>query len=111
MRKSIIATLGLAAGCVTAVAQPVQLPIDSSEKGTVYVKPNLSPTENSTHANGGTVGVVRPDGAGMYGGMDTSGALPTYSAGASTGGKTSFSAGAQSDGKTHGAKAGVTIKY
>jgi len=111
MRKSILATLGLAACCVTAGAEPLRVPIDNSDKGTVYVDPNLSSTENSANANGGTVGVMRPDGASAYGGVDTSSARPTYSVGASSGGKTSINAGAQSDGKTTGVKAGVTIKY
>ena len=86
--------------------------MESSEHGTLYVAPNLAPTETSARTNGATIGTQRPDGSGAYGGIDTSTPRPTYSLGASTGGSTSFSAGAHSDGKSNaGIKAGVTIKY
>ncbi|KGF78021.1 hypothetical protein IA69_33130, partial [Massilia sp. JS1662] len=78
----------------------------------IYVSPNLSPTEKSATANGGTLGVQNKDGSGAYGGVDTSNGRPNYSLGASTGGSVSFSAGAHSDGKDNkGVKAGVTIRY
>ena len=93
-------------------AEELKLPIDSDDKETVYVNPNLSSTENAVVTKGATVGVERPDGSGMYGGVDTSKERSTYSLGASTGGKRSYSAGAFSDGKNNaGVKAGVTIKY
>lgn len=112
MNRFLATFLGLTTICVGALAQPLKLPVDSSEKGTVYVTPNLSSTETSANTNGATVGVERPDGAGAYGGVDTSAPRRTYSAGASSGGSTSFSAGVQSDGKTNnGVKAGVTLKY
>ena len=93
-------------------AEPIKLPVDSDEKGSVYVAPNVNPTETSATVNGATVGVQRPDGSGTYIGTDTSTPRPTYSLGASTGGNVSFSGGVQSDGKaSNGVKAGVTIKY
>lgn len=93
-------------------AEPIKLPVDSDEKGSVYVAPNVNPTETSATVNGATVGVQRPDGSGTYIGTDTSTPRPTYSLGGSTGGNVSFSGGVQSDGKANnGVKAGVTIKY
>ena len=110
-RLSAVA-VALAATAALAHAQPVKLPLDSDDKGTVYVTPNVTPTEKSIDATGGTVGVQRPDGSGVYGGVDTATPRPTYSVGASTPGNVSYSAGVQSDGKTNnGVKAGVTIKY
>lgn len=112
MSRSILASLALAACSQGALAQPLRLPVESSEQGTLYVAPNLTPTETSARTNGATIGTQRPDGSGAYGGIDTSTPRPTYSLGASTGGSTSFSAGAHSDGKSNaGIKAGVTIKY
>jgi len=112
MNRSILASLGLAACCAGVLAQPLQVPVESSEQGTVYVSPNVSSTETSARTNGATLGVQRRDGSATYGGVDTSGTRPNYSLGGSTGGNTSFSAGAQSDGKSNtGVKAGVTIKY
>jgi hypothetical protein len=112
MRRVIIASLSWVACCVTAHAESLKLPVDSDDKGTVYVAPNVSSTETSAYTKGATVGVQRPDGAETYGGVDTSTPRPTYSLGGATGGSTSFSAGAQSDGKSNvGVKAGVTIKY
>jgi hypothetical protein len=112
MSKSIFTFLSLAACCAGAPAQPLKLPVESSDEGSIYVAPNVSPTETSARANGATIGTQRLDGSGAYGGIDTSGSRPTYSLGASTGGNTSFSAGAHSDGKSNaGIKAGVTIKY
>lgn len=112
MSRSILASLALAACSQGALAQPLRLPVESSEHGTLYVAPNLAPTETSARTNGATIGTQRPDGSGAYGGIDTSTPRPTYSLGASTGGSTSFSAGAHSDGKSNaGIKAGVTIKY
>jgi hypothetical protein len=112
MSRSILASLALAACSQGALAQPLRLPVESSEQGTLYVAPNLAPTETSARTNGATIGTQRPDGSGAYGGIDTSTPRPTYSLGASTGGSTSFSAGAHSDGKSNaGIKAGVTIKY
>ena len=109
-RHLLLVSLVLA-GAV-AFAEEVKLPVDHDDNGTVYVAPNLSPTEKSVDMNGASVGVQRPDGQAVYGGVDTSAPLPTYSAGASTGGNVSFSAGASSDGKKSNAvKAGVTIKY
>lgn len=95
-----------------AFAEPVKLPVESDDKGTVYVAPNVQSSERSAETKGATIGVEKQDGAGAYSGVDTSGERPAYSLGASTGGKTSFSAGATSDGKNNsGVKAGVTIKY
>ncbi len=100
-------------GPVPSLAEPVKVPLASDdEKGTLYVAPNVVSNETSAVTQGATVGVQRPDGAGMYGGMDTSTTRPTYSVGAKTGGDVSFSAGAESDGKDKKAvKAGITIKY
>jgi len=113
MRKLIlVTTLGLGAAGGAVHAEPVKVPVDNDEKGTVYVAPNVNPTETSATVKGGTVGVLRPDGSGTYIGTDTSMPRPTYSLGASTGGNLSFSGGVQSDGKSNnGVKAGVTIKY
>jgi hypothetical protein len=112
MNSPIVTALALIACCANAFAEPVKLPVESDDKGSVYVAPNVQSTERSAETNGMTVGVEKKDGAGAYGGVDTSGSRPSYSLGASTGGKTSFSAGATSDGKNNaGVKAGVTIKY
>ena len=112
--KTAAAAFVLITLCAAAsLAEPVKVPLASEEgKGTVYVAPNVTSTETSAVTEGATIGVQRPDGAGMYGGMDTSTSRPTYSVGAKTGGDVSFSAGAESDGKDKKAvKAGVTIKY
>lgn len=121
MSKSIIARLGLSgllallgmACCASALAQDApKVPIQTDDKGSVYVAPNVSSTETSMDAKGATVGVQQKDGSGVYTGMDTSTARPTYSVGGSTGGNTSFSAGVNSNGKENkGMKAGITIKY
>lgn len=108
---AVLATLT----CWTAAgarAEPLKLPVESDEKGTVYIAPNLVPTETSAYTRGATIGVQRPDGSGTYLGTDTSTPRPTYSLGASTGGDVSFSGGVSSDGKSNnGVKAGITIKY
>ena len=110
-RRSAVA-VALAATAAVAHAQPVKLPLDSDDKGTVYVAPNVNPTEQAATVNGATVGVQRPDGSGTYIGTDTSTPRPTYSLGASTGGNVSLTGGVSSDGKANnGVKAGVTIKY
>lgn len=103
----------LALLCTTlALAQTPKLPIQSDDKGSVYVNPNVSSSDKSIDTRGATVGVEKKDGSGVYGGVDTSTPRPTYSLGGSTGGDVSFSAGATSDGKdSKGVKAGVTIKY
>lgn len=115
MSRSILASVGIAAcwaAASVALAEPVKLPVDSDEKGTVYVAPNVVPTETSAYTKGATVGVERPDGSSTYLGTDTSTPRPTYSVGASTGGDVSFSGGVSSDGKANnGVKAGITIKY
>ena len=112
MSKLILVCLSAAAWCAAATAEPVKVPIDSDDKGTVYVAPNVNSTETSAYTRGATVGVQRPDGSGTYIGTDTSMPRPTYSLGASTGGNMSFNGGVSSDGKTNnGVKAGVTIKY
>ena len=106
------ALLVLALAPVLANAEEPKLPIDSDDKGSVYIAPKVSPTETSVEAHGAAVGVQRKDGSSLYGGMDTSSTRPTDSVGGSTGGNVSFSAGAESDGKDkHGVKAGVQIKY
>jgi hypothetical protein len=111
MRATIVFLLCAASACA-AFGDELKLPVDSSDKGTVYVAPNVTSTETSVNNKGATVGVEHPDGSKTFGGMDTSGVRPTYSAGGATGGKTSFSAEAFSDGKDNaGVKAGVTIKY
>jgi hypothetical protein len=95
-----------------AIAEPVKVPVDSDDKGTVYIAPNVNSTETSAYTKGATVGVERPDGSGTYIGTDTSMPRPVYSLGASTGGSLSFNGGVTSDGKANnGVKAGVTIKY
>ena len=108
-----IPTLLLALLCSTAaLAQTPKLPIQSDDKGSVYVNPNVASTDKSIDTRGATVGVEKKDGSGVYGGVDTSTPRPTYSMGGATGGDVSFSAGATSDGKdNNGVKAGVTIKY
>jgi hypothetical protein len=113
MSKLIIAScLSAAAWCASAGAEPVKVPVESDDKGTVYVAPNVTSTETSAYTKGATVGVQRPDGSGTYIGTDTSTPRPSYSLGASTGGNMSFSGGVQSDGKANnGVKAGVTVKY
>lgn len=100
------------APAAAAWADEVKLPVDSDDKGSVYVAPKLSPTETSMHTEGAVVGVERKDGSGLYGGMDTSSSRPSYSVGGSTGGTVSLTGGVESDGKEkHGVKAGVKIKY
>lgn len=114
MSKLILACLGAAvwSAAAAAMAEPVKVPIDSDEKGTIYVAPNVNPTETSAYTKGATVGVQRPDGSGTYIGTDTSTPRPTYSLGASTGGNVSLTGGVLTDGKANnGVKAGVTIKY
>lgn len=114
MSKLIFASVSAAAWFValTAVAEPVKLPVDSDDKGTIYVAPNVNSTETSAYTKGATIGVERPDGSGTYIGTDTSTPRPTYSLGASTGGNVSLTGGVLSDGKNNnGVKAGITIKY
>jgi hypothetical protein len=112
MSKSILVCASVAAWCALASAEPVKIPVDSGEKGTVYVAPNVNSTETSAYTKGATVGVERPDGSGTYIGTDTSMPKPVYSLGASTGGNVSLTGGVSSDGKANnGVKAGVTIKY
>jgi hypothetical protein len=112
MIKPLLTSFALAACCSTSFAQTPKLPLESNDEGSIYVSPNLSPTEKAATANGGTLGLQRKDGSGVYGGMDTSGRRPNYSLGASTGGDVSFTAGAHTDGKDNkGVKAGVTIRY
>lgn len=113
-RSTAIALIfgGALAWSAPSFAEAPKVPLGSNADGTVYVAPNVTPTETSATTEGATIGVQRPDGRSLYGGVDTSAAKPTYSLGASTGGDVSFSAGAQSDGKANaGVKAGVTIKY
>jgi hypothetical protein len=111
LRIALLSSLFFAS--IGALAEEVKVPLNNGEdQGTVYVAPNVSPTEKSADVNGATVGMQKPDGQAVYGGVDTSSALPTYSAGVATGGDVSFTAGASSDGKTKNeVKAGVTIKY
>jgi len=112
MSKLILVCMSAAAWCATAIAEPVKVPVESSEKGTVYVAPNLNPTENSANTKGATFGVERPDGSGTYIGTDTSMPRPTYSLGASTAGNFSLTGGVSSDGKNNnGVKAGIKIRY
>lgn len=112
MSKSAAALLSLALCCAPAFAESPKLPLKSDDGGTVYVNPNLSPTEKSMDSNGATVGVERPDGSSKYMGVETTGPRPTYSLGGSTAGDLSYSAGVFSDGnEKKGVKAGVTIKY
>lgn len=113
MNTSRILAMGLAACTFCAAAEEVKLPIDSDDKGIVYVAPDVVSTQNTVVTQGATVGIQRPDGSTTYGGMNVAGERPTYSIGASTGGDVSFSAGVQSDGRKEsaGVKAGVTIKY
>lgn len=115
MSNSIFAWVSAAACCAAAtaaMAEPVKVPLDSDDKGTIYVAPNVNPTETSAYTKGATVGVQRPDGSGSYIGTDTSTPRPTYSLGASTGGNVSLTGGVLTDGKSNnGVKAGVTIKY
>lgn len=114
MSKLILVCMSAAAWCATttAIAEPVRVPVESGEKGTVYVAPNVNSTENSAYTKGATFGVERPDGSGTYIGTDTSMPRPTYSLGASTGGNLSLTGGVSSDGKNNnGVKAGIKIRY
>ena len=114
MNRVILAFLGgvACAAAVAVIAEPVRVPVESDDKGTAYIAPNVNSTETSARTNGATVGVQRPDGSALEAGTDTSGKRPTYSVGAKTGGDVSFSGGAHSDGKANtGVKAGITIKY
>ena len=83
-----MATIGLSLrlchGLRRAFGDELKLPVDSSDKGTVYVAPNVTSTETSVNNKGATVGVEHPDGSKTFGGMDTSGVRPTYSAGGAT---------------------------
>lgn len=111
LRSSTLACSLVACAAMT-FAEEVKVPVDTSDKGTVYVAPIVNPTETSATTSGAAVGLERTDGSSVKAGVDTSGVRPTYSLGASTGGNTSFSAGAHSDGKANtGVKAGITIKY
>ncbi len=107
------AAIGLTVWCGVAMAtDPVKVPLESNDNGSIYVQPNVSSTEESVNTRGAIMGMQRKDGSGAYAGVDTGTPKPTYSLGASTGGNTSFSAGVQSDGKeNNGVKAGVMIKY
>ncbi|MDH6593391.1 hypothetical protein M2165_003280 [Variovorax sp. TBS-050B] len=113
--KKNLGWIGAAACCAAAAAataEPLKLPVDSDEKGTVYIAPNVTPTETSAYTKGATVGVQRPDGSETYLGTDTSTPRPTYSLGASTGGTVSLTGGVSTDGKANnGVKAGIRIKY
>ena len=112
MRKSIVMLFALAACCGGAFAQTPKLPVQSDDQGSIYVNPNVSSTERSLETKGATLGIERRDGSGAYGGVDTSGARPAYSAGGSTGGNTPFYGGVSSDGKENsGVKAGVKIRF
>jgi hypothetical protein len=113
MNTSRLLAFGLAVCTLGATAEELKLPIDSDDKGIVYVAPDVVSTQNTVVTQGATVGVQRPDGSTTYGGMNVAGERPMYSVGASTGGDVSFSAGVQSDGRKEsaGVKAGVTIKY
>ncbi|CAA2109064.1 hypothetical protein [Variovorax paradoxus] len=113
MRKLIVVTtLGWSAACTFVHAEPVKVPVETDEKGTYYVAPNVNSTVDSAYTKGGIVGVERKDGSGAYIGTDTSTQRPTYSLGASTGGNVSLTGGVSSDGKSNnGVKAGVTIRY
>jgi hypothetical protein len=52
MRKLILVTsLGLSAASALVQAEPIKVPVDSDDKGTVYVAPNVNPTEQA--ATGG----------------------------------------------------------
>ncbi len=110
--RALLVLSGMAC-CTVALAQDApKVPIQTDDKGSVYVAPNVSSSETSMESKGATVGVQQKDGSGVYTGMDTSTPRPTYSVGGSTGGNTSFSAGVNSDGKENkGVKAGITIKY
>ncbi|MDA7414862.1 hypothetical protein PGB34_00665 [Xenophilus arseniciresistens] len=97
-----------------AQAEDPKLPLahDEHSERTVYIQPRLSPTEDSMHTQGATVGVQAKDGRSAYMGTDRSTAQPRYSVGAESGGDLSFSAGVESDGKEHhGVKAGIRIRY
>lgn len=97
-----------------AWAEDPKLPLSHDEDAgrTIYIQPRLSPTEDSMHSHGATLGVQNKDGRGAYIGTDTSTERPKYSVGGESGGDLSFSAGVESDGKeNHGVKAGVKIRY
>lgn len=113
MKASSVLLWSLLASACLARAEEVKVPIDSDDKGIIYVAPDVAPTGSTVVTNGATVGVQRPDGSSTYGGMNTAGERPKYSVGASTGGDTSFSAGVESDGRKEsaGVKAGVKIKF
>jgi len=112
---AFLALTGLALALAgTARAEDPKLPLAHDEHAgrSVYIQPKLSPTEDSMHTQGATVGVQAKDGRSAYMGTDRSAELPRYSVGAESGGNTSFSAGVESDGKEHhGVKAGIRIRY
>ena len=108
----LIAVLGMAFYAAVLAQDGPKVPIQTDDKGSVYVAPNVSSNQTSIETKGATVGVQQQDGSGVYTGMNTSTPRPTYSVGGSTGGNTSFSGGASTDGKDNkGVKAGITIKY
>jgi len=115
MSRSILILILIAFGAAcgaTAFADEPKVPVQTDDKGSVYVQPKVHSVDKAATVNGATVGVERKDGSAAYGGVETSGEKPTYSVGGATGGSVSYSAGAHSDGKDNrGVKAGITIKY
>lgn len=108
----LLAALLLGWGAARAEDPKLPLAHDEDPGRTVYLQPRLSPTEDSMHSHGATVGVQNKDGRGAYVGTDTSAEHPKYSVGAESGGDLSFSAGVESNGKDdHGVKAGIKIRY
>ena len=94
------------------MADEPKLPIDSDDKGSIYIAPIVTPTESTAQTNGAKVGVENKDGSGTAIGIDTSTQRPVYSIEKKTGGDVSVDTGLTSDGKANnGVKAGVTIKY
>ena len=102
----------MASAAARAEDPKVPLSHDEDAGRTIYLQPRLSPTQDSMHSHGATVGVQNKDGRAAYIGTDTSAERPLYSVGGESGGDLSFSAGVESDGKDkHGVKAGVRIRY
>jgi len=110
--RFLLFTLGMLAWGGAALAEEPRLPIESDDKGSVYVAPIVTPTETAAQTNGAKLGVENKDGSGSAIGVDTSTQRPVYSIEKKTGGDVSFDSGLSTDGKANnGVKAGVTIKY
>jgi hypothetical protein len=52
MNKPLLTSLALAACCAAALAQTPKLPLESTDEGSIYVSPPLSPTEKAATGGG-----------------------------------------------------------